>query len=236
MKPDPDPLVAKLKAEVEKHRGRLAIIAGTGVSITACQDQEVDGHKVARWDGLLLHGVDYGENVEHVLDAEEAEDLRRQIRRGKPDFLTAAAEIITSRLTGKLPGAFRRWLQESVGKLEPRAPEILHALAGVPGVLATLNYDPLFEKALGRQPVTWADGDKAKLEDALRGAVPKAVLHLHGYYQVPESVVLGLRSYEKVASDPHTRSVLQLFTIDRVLLFVGCRGTVTDANFSRLVE
>jgi len=113
MKPDPDPLVAKLKAEVEKHRGRLAIIAGTGVSITACQDQEVDGHKVARWDGLLLHGVDYCQKVEHVLDADDAEVLRLQIKRGKPDFLTAAAEIVTSRLSAKSPGVFRRWLQET---------------------------------------------------------------------------------------------------------------------------
>ena len=94
----PDALVVKLKAEVEESKEELVIIAGTGVSITACKDQVVDGHKVAHWDGLLLHGVDYCQNVEHVLDAEDAKVLRMQINRGKPDFLAAAAELITSRL------------------------------------------------------------------------------------------------------------------------------------------
>ena len=52
----------------------------------------------------------------------------------------------------------------------------------------------------------------------------------------PTSVILGLMSYEQVASHAHTKAVLQLFTIDRTLLFVGCGGTVKDPNFSRLVE
>ena len=232
----PDPLVVKLKAEVEKSKDKLVIIAGTGVSITACRDQLVDGHKVAGWDGLLLHGVDYCQNVEHVLTAGEAEVLRMQIKQGTPDFLAGAAELVTSRLSRKAPASYRRWLKDTVGKLELDEPEILRVLGAFPGVLATLNYDPLFEKALVRQPVTWLDVDKDKLEEVLRGICKDAVLHLHGYYEVPESVVLGLRSYEKVASGPHTLSVLRLLTMDRTLMFVGCRGTVTDPNFSRLVE
>jgi len=216
--------------------GKIAIIAGTGVSVTACDQQEVDGCQVARWDGLLLHGVDYCLNVEHVLEADDADVLRLQIKRAKPDFLASAAELISSRLIAKSPATYRRWLKDSVGKLEPVQPEILQVLAGFPGLLATLNYDPLFEKATGRKPLTWLDRDKDKLEEALRGTRTDAILHLHGYYDEPDSVVLGLRSYERVASDQHTLSVLRLLTMDRTLLFVGCRGTAADPNFARLIE
>ena len=39
-------------------------------------------------------------------------------------------------------------------------PAILEALAGLPGVLATLNYDNLIELGTGRVPITWQDDDK----------------------------------------------------------------------------
>jgi predicted NACHT family NTPase len=231
-----DTLLGDLTAQVA--RGRLVVIAGTGVSISACGDQEVSGNEgsyaVARWDGLLLHGVDRCVHTEHVLDADEARIVRLQIKCANPDFLVSAAELVSGRLRGKSPGTYHRWLKDTVGELDPTHPEILNVLAAFPGVLATLNYDGLLEKAAGREPITWQDADK--VEEVLRGDRTDAVVHLHGYYDKPDSVVLGLRSYIKVIEDPHTRSVLQLFTIDRTLLFVGCGGAVTDPNFARLIK
>lgn len=230
------PLVTRLEQEVERQPGRLVFVAGTGVALTACNHQKVDGHVVASWDGLLRHGVHTCEKVEHVLEPREADAVRALIDLGSPDFLVQAAETIESRLMGKAPGTYRAWLKESLGKLEPVKPEILNVLAGFPGLLATLNYDPLFEKATARSPVTWVDGDKARFEEALRDQGKPCVLHLHGHFDRPESVVLGLRSYERMRNDPHAATVLRLFTMDRTLVFVGCRGTVTDPNFSRLIE
>jgi ABC-type cobalamin/Fe3+-siderophores transport system ATPase subunit len=225
-------LLNDLKAQIT--RGNVVIIAGTGVSITACGDQKIDGHPVARWDGLLFHGVDHCLKVHQLLQPEEAQLLNMQVRLAKPDFLVSAAELISSRLSSKSPGVYHRWLKDAVGALEPVQPEILRVLANFPGVLATLNYDPLFEKATDRVPVTWQERDK--VEEILRDYRTDAVLHLHGYFDKPDSVVLGLGSYAKVAQDLHTKVVLQLFTLDRTLLFVGCAGTIKDPNFSRLVE
>jgi SIR2-like domain len=153
---------------------------------------------------------------------------------GGAEFLIAAAEGISSRLSKRSPGVFRGWLQDTVGTLEPKHPEILHTIASLGDVLATLNYDGLFERATERTPVTWLRPDK--VEQVLLGKITDAVLHLHGYFDEPESVILDFASYAKVASDAHASTVLRTFLIDRIMLFVGCGGTVKDPNFSRLVE
>lgn len=229
---NPNILLSDLKTEIS--RGQIVVVAGTGVAIAASDDQKIDGHQVASWDGLLLHGVDYCLNVHQVIDPSEAEVLKMQIKPGKLDFLVASAELITGRLRSKSRGTYHRWLKDTVGKLQPKQPEVFQALAGLGGVLTTLNYDGLFEQATGRHPVTWQERDK--VEDILRGSIRDAVLHLHGYFDAPESVVLGLGSYAKVAVDPHTQAVLRFFTLGRTLLFIGCGGTFKDPNFSRLLE
>jgi GTPase SAR1 family protein len=62
------------------------------------------------------------------------------------------------------------------------------------------------------------------------------VLHLHGWFDEPESVVLDMRSYLTVKDDPHAKAVLDSLTIEHTLLFVGCGDTVLDPNFTRLIE
>ncbi len=225
-------LVAELKRQIAD--GYVIVVMGTGVSITTCEDQQVEDFPVARWDGLLRHGVQRCRHVEHVVDDEDAELLEMQIKRAKTDFLILAAELITDRLRSKASGVFHRWLKDTVGRLEPRQPALIQTLADWPVMLATLNYDGLIEAVTHRRPVTWKERDR--VEDILRSHGGDAVLHLHGYFDEPDSVVLGLSSYAKVASDPHTQAVLQLFTLSRTLLFVGCGGTFQDPNFSRLIE
>jgi SIR2-like domain len=224
-------LIQKLKEDIPK--GRVVIIAGTGVSIAACGNQKIEGYPVASWAGLLQHGLAYCRNL-GLADEADAELLSMQIGSGKPNFLIAAAEDISQRLQSRSPGVFRGWLKHTVGALLPKHRAVLDALAALPGVLATLNYDRLIEKATAMEAVTWRSEDK--VQEVLRREVTDVVLHLHGYFDEPESVVLGLSSYGKVAAHAHTRAVLQLFTLDRTLLFIGCGGTLKDPNFSRLVE
>ena len=146
-----DTLIQKLKEDIVQ--GRVVIIAGTGVSITACGNQKIEGHPVASWAGLLQHGLAYCKNL-GLADKEEAELLSLNIKSGKPTFLISAAEDISQRLQSRSPGTFRGWLKDSVGALVPQHSEILHALTVLPGVLATLNYDGLIEKATARQAIS----------------------------------------------------------------------------------
>jgi SIR2-like domain/NACHT domain len=228
---NPETLVRKLKADLAN--GTVVTIAGTGIASAACGNQEIDGFKVATWTGLLHHGLAYCLNL-GVADEADAEILKMQINSGKTSFLICAAEEISQRLKRRAEGIFRGWLSDTIGNLKAKNRDILDVIAGLPGVLATLNYDNLFEDATGRKAVTWLD--KQEVQEVLLKVVANAVLHLHGWFKEPESVVLGLSSYLAVKADPHAQAVLQLFTIGRTLLFIGCGDTVLDPNFTRLLN
>ena len=48
--------IEQLKKELAS--GQVVVVVGSGVSVAACGQQLVEGHKVASWTGLLEHGVD----------------------------------------------------------------------------------------------------------------------------------------------------------------------------------
>ena len=56
------------------------------------------------------------------------------------------------------------------------------------------------------------------MSDVVRGD-DRRVLHLHGHWEEPESVVLGIRSYETVKNSEHTRAVLRAFAMTKSFLF-----------------
>jgi hypothetical protein len=208
----------------------VVVVVGSGVSVAACGQQLVEGHKVATWTGLLEHGVDRLSAI--GAEDGDAELLRGWIGSGKPDLMINAAEIITDRLKARSGGIFRGWLADTVGELRSQEATLLQDLAALPGLLATLNYDHLLEQVTGHPAITWQDTNA--VQEVLRGH-RQAILHLHGEYQKPESVVLGLASYQKVKADPHAKAILQCFTLGKTLLFVGCGDTVLDPNFQQLI-
>jgi formylglycine-generating enzyme required for sulfatase activity len=221
----------QLRAEVRS--GKIVVVAGTGISIAACNDQKVDEFPVARWDGLLRHGVKQCVD-EGVLDAEAADSLRQQIKVGSPDFLVGAADIVCNRLQSKRPGSYRGWLDQTVGQLQCVDTALPLALAELGGILTTLAYDGMLEQATDREHITWRDRDA--VEKLLRKREPNKVLHLHGYYAAPDSVVLDRASYIKIVEDDHASQILRSFVVEHTLVFVGCGGTLRDPNFSHLIR
>lgn len=224
--------IQSLKTKIAE--GRVVVVAGSGISIWTSQDQEVDGYHVAHWDGLLKHGVHQCQNIEHVLDKKKADILISQIESGDIDFLISAAELITQRLKGVRSGSFRGWLTNTVGSLKPQRKDIIETFAKWPIIFATLNYDSLIEETTGFSAITWKESHK--IQSLLRQESKNYVLHIHGHFDQPDSIILGLNSYNDVTTDLHTQAVLQLFTISNTLLFVGCGDTFSDPNFERLIE
>ena len=220
--------IEQLKKELAS--GQVVVVVGSGVSVAACGQQLVEGHKVATWSGLLEHGVDRLSAIGEASGDEVL--LRGLIRSGKADLMINAAETITDRLKRRSEGTFRGWLEETIGELKLQEATLLADLAALPGMLATLNYDHLLEQATNCPAITWQDADA--VQEVLRGN-SEAILHLHGEYRRPESVVLGLASYQKVKADPHAKAILQCFTLGKTLLFVGCGDTVLDPNFQQLI-
>jgi tetratricopeptide (TPR) repeat protein len=214
-----------LRAEIAA--GQAVAIVGAGVSIAATGNAAA-----ASWAGLLEDGVAYCEHLlGPSLPARWAEIRRAQLSSDDTEELISAAEDITRRLAGPGGGEYRRWLEQSVGQVTATRPEVLEALAALGIPLATTNYNGLLEQATGLPTVTWRDG--AQVEQVLRGE-RKAVLHLHGHWDDPASVVLGIRSYEAVLTDTHAEAMRKALAATRTLVFVGCGAGLKDPNFAEL--
>jgi tetratricopeptide (TPR) repeat protein len=206
---------------------RVVVIVGAGVSVAA-----TGGAPTASWVGLLEDGVTYCESLlGPSLSAGWADRRRAQLASGDTEEFISAAEDIARRLGGPTGGEFARWLDRSIATLKATSPQLPAALAALRVPLATTNYDGLLETATGRPAVTWRQG--ALVEQMIHGD-RDAVLHLHGYWQDPASVVLGIRSYERVLGDAHAEAMRKALAATRTLVFVGFGAGLSDPNFGAL--
>jgi tetratricopeptide (TPR) repeat protein len=217
-------LVEDLRGELA--RGQVIVLVGAGVSAGA-----TGGAPVASWTGLLENGVARCEALGLPLPTGWGDRTRAQIASGDVEELLLAAEAVTYRLGGRDHGEYRRWLKETVGALDAAHLEVLEALRDLGGILATTNYDGLLEQVTKLPAVTWQD--TARAQAVLRGG-EQAIMHLHGFWQEPGSVVLGVRSYQQLLGAEHAQVMEQAMTAMGTLLFVGVGAGLADPNFAAL--
>jgi SIR2-like domain len=217
-------LIDDLKNQIE---GKQAIaVVGAGVSIGATGDAPV-----ASWTGLLKHGVARCQEVARP-PAGWADRQRAALDTGDLDELLGVAEQVSRRLGYPDDGEWRRWLRETVGQLRATDSRVLDALRDLGMPIVTTNYDSLIEAATEWPVVTWQEGPQ--VERLLRGD-DEGVLHLHGHWHVPASVVLGIRSYETILGDAHAQTVLRSLRLRHTLLFIGCGAGLRDPNVGALL-
>lgn len=219
------------EARASKDRS-MFVVAGSGVSI-----QATGRAPAASWTGLLGLGIERCKQQasgwkKRRFDA-AAVEVKLATRRVSDCI--AAASVIESTLRGAGGSVYSRWLEETVGELRPTEPEILHALGALGIPVATTNYDGLLEYELGLQPMTWRT--HGLVDQLMTGTFPGGgVLHLHGYFNEPQSVVLGASSYDKVLEDKRAQDTLRNLLRNRDLIFVGMGGGLSDPNFGALLE
>lgn len=237
-----DLLNAQCIAEIKTAIGRkaLVVITGTGVSVQSVKDPAVDGFDIITWKGLVLHGIHRCEGL-GLIDATRAQQLRDRLDMGPVIEIIQVAEIVTSELKGKGSGEYQSWLHDAFSKLEVGSPRLIAALGRIAGIFATLNYDSLIEIQLGRASVVWKDSfDVNRVIDGQTihtgGKDLSSVLHLHGHWRVPGSVVFGTKSYDEVVDHSHAQIVQRVFAASKTMLLVGCGGTLTDPNFKQFFD
>ncbi len=214
-------------------KDRVVIIAGTGVSIAT-----TNSSPTASWDGLLYDGIERVLDVARPDRDPEAWGRRRQedLGTGELEDLLSVATQIANRLGGPKGPEYRKWLQESVGTLHRTPhlePSVIKALQALQAPIATTNYDHLIEHVTGYDPITWLDASHAG--EWLRG-VRQAVLHLHGYFDEPESVILSQSDYQRVLDDEKAQNVQRVLRSRSTLLFVGYGSGLADPNFATLMR
>lgn len=212
--------------------GNLVIVVGTGVSVGSL-DHTVGIPECAGWQGLLRNGLarcfSLGMISEIARDIVEAE-----IEEGSVEFLICAAQKIIGWL-GRRSGEKRYWLQETIGQFKFSKPGLIEAIAELGGILATLNYDSLLTQVTGRRAYHWRDLEVVN-ELLRKKKVNEFVLHLHGHWEDPDSVILDWKSYDTVLNDAKTQQHLRDFTLSRTLLFIGCGDTFMDPNLRAWLE
>jgi tetratricopeptide (TPR) repeat protein len=218
-------LIDDLRVRLQAHR--VVVVAGSGVTAAA-----TDGDARSSWSGLVLSGLDHASQLpgiqKNILDA--AQLLSEA---GDSNSLISASELVTQLLGGRDGGEYARWLGEAVGQLELKDPSVPEALVSLGAPVATTNYDGLIEQASGWERVTWLDG--SAVQRALQGD-DRAVVHLHGHWRTPHSVVLGIRSYEELGHSAPAQALQRAMATMNSLLFVGVGGGASDPNFGALRE
>ncbi len=228
-------LLADIRQILRDRPSSAVFVIGTGVPLgalrgTSCQT-------FATWDGLLRSGLHRARELGKLTD-NEAADYERQLGHSRAGALLGVAAVVEQELGAPNGGEFRRWLRETVGTFEHCLVDrsVLDALAEHQrrgALLATTNYDLLLEDVTRLPSVTWRD--PAGVERALRGEEPQ-ILHLHGAWRWPESIVLGHRSYEDVARDQHAQTVLASLRAERTFIFVGCGAGLRDPNLGAFLR
>ena len=208
---------------------KVNVVVGAGVSIKA-----TNGAQAASWKGLLETGV---VRCAAVMEArlvkgwKEFQLSRINSAQSDVDYLMVA-EDITRYLRDYQGGAeYWQWLRDTAGALKAVDARVLKALCNLEARLWTTNYDGLLEEVCQLPATTWRDRTTALLVG--RGDRP-GVLHLHGFWDIPESVVLGVSSYDQIVADINTQALLKSAVLERTLLFVGFGAGLGDPNFGAL--
>jgi tetratricopeptide (TPR) repeat protein len=224
-----DPLSDDLRDDLREQlaRRQAVVVVGAGVAVAATSREPT-----ASWLGLLRDGVAYCERVmAGRLPPGWGDHIRWQIDSEDVVELLSAAENVTRRLDGPDGGEYSRWLRESVGSLTVTQPEVIEALGRLGAPIVTTNYDNLIEEVTHLPTVTWLQSNQ--VQRVLRRDAG-GVVHLHGHWQSPESVVLGIRSYEQLLGDEHTQAVQHALAMLNTLVFVGFGAGLADPNFGAL--
>jgi len=183
----------------------------------------------ASWNGLISDGIEHCVQTNLMTEAEAA-PLRNQLAGNSPAKMIKVAEMVSKTLGA--PGEFLRWLQKSVGKLPLKDRTIIDAIHDLNAPIATTNYDDLLTRGRGIDAVPWTSPVAPEIIRNDR----EAVLHLHGYYLDPESVILGVSSYKKILADHGAQALQQALIARSTLLFIGSGDGLLDPNFGALLK
>jgi SIR2-like domain len=210
----------------------LVVVVGTGVSIESL-DSAGGVPEVVEWQGLLRNGLARCYNQE-MISAKVRKLVSAEISEGSVEFLISAAQKITGWIV-KQEGSTSHWLKGTIGELKVSKPGLIEAIIRLGGILSTINYDDLLAQVANRKVYDWRK--LSEVNELIRNKkFNEFILHLHGHWNEPESVILDWKSYYAVLNDPNTQQHLKNFTLSRTLLFIGCGNTFMDPNLQAWLE
>jgi adenine/guanine phosphoribosyltransferase-like PRPP-binding protein len=206
--------------------GDAVLVVGAGVAMTASGSSAA-----ASWNGLLELGITRCVDLNKAFSGAWETARRAELASSDPTDKLTAAQHITRELQGFPGNHYSKWLRDTVGSLDPSAPGIAQVLAGFQVPILTTNYDGLIEKVSGREATTWQD--LSEIQEEVRNP-GKYVVHLHGHWRQPGSVIFGYESYSRLIGDERSQALLRALISVKSIIFVGFGGGLSDPNFTSL--
>ncbi|CAM2727295.1 unnamed protein product [Rotaria socialis] len=227
--------------EIQKVKKAIAlnhaiIFVGTGVSRYTTNNEQ----DFATWVGLLKSGLQRCHQSGWISDKDIDYFIKKLDSHQAiiDDYLSAADRIencFKKESDETKNDAYRVWLVDTIGKLIPKKSELIEAIGELGCPILTTNYDGLLGDVLKKKPLTWnkykTDGIGDSFED-----MKNFVLHVHGYYEEPDSVVFSSNDYKKILDDEFAQSKLRALMETKILLFIGYGAGMSDPNFSNLLQ
>lgn len=207
------------------------IMLGTGFSSAVAEDKNN-----ASWPGLLSAGAKYLDENGLIETPVVLQSIESDINIGNAidgTFLLSAGQKIASLMHRSTSPHFAAFLRGTVGALKfdrnnAALGQIIEQL-NVPVI--TTNYDTLYEQITQKPSATWQDARKFRLAV---NAQSTDVIHLHGIWNDPESIVLTTSDYEKILRDSDTTALRQAIGTLKTIIFVGYGAGLNDAHFQEL--
>lgn len=219
----PHNAIANLQESLDRGAG-LCLLIGAGLTINATGDPRNS------WPELIRRGA---AAAERFRDRDWVDRVLADVDTGRTPDMLAAAEKVTAALGDWYP----RWLQETVGSLEPEhfglLDEIKRLARHKKVVLVTTNYDGILHRYLNFERVTWRQ-DKAILMDAFARWL-NAVIHIHGYWIERDTVVFGSASYQALQAQDVALEAFKTVLMENTVLTVGVGAGLTDPTFQVLL-
>jgi len=227
-----------LAEELKKEEPKVVVVVGAGVSIGATSQPQ------ASWDGLLKHGIEHAVNENKLPDERETR-LKERVDEAfsSPFDLENAlwqARYVKDSLKDSFDDSrdFGNWLETAFSDFtiqpgEGKTLAAIHNLHQTGALLMTTNYDNLLTDETGLPPVTWRN-PKEFLQAVNRDFF--RILHIHGHWTDPDSVVLGKDTYDEITEDEEAQGAFKTLWLNASWLFVGCGNGLDDPNFSSLME
>ncbi len=220
-------ILRELKRDIA--RERIVILLGTGVSAASTAN-----HPYNDWRNLLRSGIDRCSTIGVGSNRQFWEQRQWSALEGDIIDLLGVAQQVESRLR-KAGGEFATWLRDTIGSIRLGDSAVLKAIEKIDAPIATTNYDLFIEQALNRSSLLLADGiDVADWLSASEQS--SAILHLHGIWRRPETVILGHTSYQALLDQAHAQFAQRVIASTRSFLFIGCGEGLEDPNLGTLID
>ncbi len=218
-----------LKATLE--RGKVVVVVGAGISAASAS--------VLTWRAAVESALSQLTTTDAIVRSVLSALWKRLEDAGSPNEMIWIAHEIRVLLTGSSLGSgeFATWLKETFDVPFSSVTDfsVLQAIHSLNvSLITTTNYDKLFSKTkLGMESITWQD--RNLLLAALHS--DDRVVHLHGVWDRPESVVFGSLDYDAILEDDVYQTFLRTLWVERTLVFIGCSfDGMNDPDFSSLLN